>query len=472
MVNKDETLKAVGIKSAPGGWALLALIGPGLVWSSEMIGSGEVILTTRVGAILGTGVMWAILVGIFLKYVIGLGGARYTVCTGEGMIDMFARIPGPRNWVVWIVLIIQLISATVAIGSIASAAGVFFNNIIPVPGFWGGWIISIFALYIAWSGKFRVLRILMSFFILIIITGVLYVAVKVFPDLNTIIEGFLLTIPEVPGWASSKFQISTNPWQEILPLMGWAAGGFASQVWYSYWVIGAGYGVNSKGEYGKAADEAYLKRLTNKDALKLRGWIKLLNIDATVAMGITMIVTFGFLVAGANILGPREMAPQGPEVVVSVSTIFSANWGEAGAFLFKLTGLFALMGTLLAQLAGWPRLLADASRICIPEFGRRFEWKKQYRIFLLFFFLSNIVIVFTLGFRPVYLVKMGAVLDGLLLTPLQAIWVALGLFVVMPKLFSQEVADTLKAHWFIGVLLMISFLVFGYFCVFQIPYMF
>ena len=53
-----------------------------------MIGSGEVILTTRVGAILGTDVLWAIILGIFLKYVIGLGGARYTVCTGEGMIDM------------------------------------------------------------------------------------------------------------------------------------------------------------------------------------------------------------------------------------------------------------------------------------------------------------------------------------------------------------------------------------------------
>ena len=99
---------------------MLALIGPGLIWSAEMIGSGEVVLTTRVGAILGTGVLWAILIGIFLKYVIGLGGARYTVCTGEGMIDMFSRIPGPRNWVVWIVLVVQLISATVAIGSIAS----------------------------------------------------------------------------------------------------------------------------------------------------------------------------------------------------------------------------------------------------------------------------------------------------------------------------------------------------------------
>jgi hypothetical protein len=130
------------------------------------------------------------------------------------------------------------------------------------------------------------------------------------------------------------------------------------------------------------------------------------------------------------------------------------------------------MGTLLAQLAGWTRLLADASRICIPKFGNRFEWRTQYRIFLFFFFISNIVIVFTLGFRPVYLVKMGAILDGLLLTPLQAIWVAIGLFVVLPKLLPKNVATILKTHWIVAVLLIISFLVFGYFCIFQIPYMF
>ena len=103
------------IKKAPRGLAILALLGPGLIWSSEMIGSGEVILTTRVGSILGIQVMWAIILGIFLKYIIGLGGARYTVCTGEGMIDMFARIPGPKNWVVWTVLIVQFISATIAL---------------------------------------------------------------------------------------------------------------------------------------------------------------------------------------------------------------------------------------------------------------------------------------------------------------------------------------------------------------------
>lgn len=457
-------------KTAPKGLAVLGLVGPGLIWSSEMIGSGEVILTTRVGSILGIGVMWAIILGIFLKYMIGMAGARYTICTGEGMIDMFARIPGPKNWVVWTVLVVQFISATISIGSIATAAGVFISHLLPISSYLGGWIISIFALIVAWSGGFKILRTIMSFFVLIILLGVMYVAGTVFPDFSDFIKGFLVKIPDVPAWASAHPEINENPWREVLPLMGWAAGGFASQVWYSYWVMGAGYGVNTEGTYGKSADPKMLQSINAEGAQKIKSWFRVIYTDTTVAMALTMCITVGFLIAGAGILRPNELAPQGPEVVSTLSTIFSTSWGAIGGVIFTLAGAIALTGTQLAQLAGWPRLLADSFRICIPQFAVKFEWKQQYRLFLIFFFITNIIIVFTLGLRPVFLVKLGAVLDGLLLTPLQALWVAIGLFVVMPKLFSKESYKILKPHWMFAVVLIISFLVFGYFCVFQMPY--
>jgi hypothetical protein len=129
-----------------------------------------------------------------------------------------------------------------------------------------------------------------------------------------------------------------------------------------------------------------------------------------------------------------------------------------------------LIATQIGLLAGWPRLLADAFRICLPGLFGRFTWKRQFRFFLLFFLFTNMVIVYTFGLRPVLLVKLGAVLDGLLLTPLQALWLVVGLYVVMPRLFSPAVAEILRPHWIFGAVLMIAFLVFGYFCVFQLPY--
>jgi hypothetical protein len=80
------------------------------------------------------------------------------------------------------------------------------------------------------------------------------------------------------------------------------------------------------------------------------------------------------------------------------------------------------------------------------------------------------LVVFVFGVKPVFLVQSGAILDGLVLTPPQAICVAIGLFVIMPKMFSTEVYEIIKPHRIHAVILFLAFLVFGYFCIFQIPY--
>ena len=79
------------------------------------------------------------------------------------------------------------------------------------------------------------------------------------------------------------------------------------------------------------------------------------------------------------------------------------------------------------------------------------------------------VIVFCFKERPVALVQFAALMDGLLLTPMQAILVAVGLFVVMPKLLSAEGPRGLRPNPGIAVGLIIAFLVFGYFCIVQMP---
>ena len=463
------------LKKAPVGLAVLAMLGPSLVWCAEYIGSGEVILATRTGAILGISVLWAIVLGIFLKFWIGMSGARYTVCTGEGMIDMIGRMPGPRNWAVWVVLIIQFIAATFSIGSLATAAGVFVDNLIPdsaVPDTLAkhmpmlcGWLVTFFAVAVVWSGIFNVLKIVMSIFVVVIVIGVLYVAIQVFPGLSELSKSLGFHIPDkVPDWAQ-KQGAGENPWSEMLPLIGWGAGGFASQVWYTYWVMGAGYGAAAGRGYGKPADVNWLRSMTQSTAEKIKGWCRVLYTDATIAMILGIVITGAFFIAGAGVLGPKQLAPEGPKVAITLSEIFGSRWG----FLFILAGAAALTSTQIGQLAGWPRLLADSCRICFPGFNRKIPWKWQFRIFLLFFVCTNMIIIFCFQETPVALVKASAIMDGLLLTPFQALWVALGLFVVMPKLLSKEAAKVLKTHWIFAVGLIIALIVFTYFCVIQMP---
>lgn len=459
------------VASPPKGISILLMLGPSIVWCSEFIGSGEVILATRTGAILGTSVIWAVVTGVFLKFWIGMSGARYTVCTGEGMIDMFARIPGPKNWAVWIVLIGQFASASIAIGSLATAAGVFLGNLTGLNTKICGWIVTVFAFLVSWSGKFEWLKFFMSIFVFIILAGVFTVMIRVFPGISAFLSGLVPKALHLPEWALSKVP-GGNPWREVLPLIGWGAGGFASQVWYTYWIMGAGYGAAKKNEYGRPANIAELKKIGKEEAVKLKGWCNLIYKDATLALFIGIFATLGFLIAGAGILGPLHLAPDGEKVAIELASVFSTQWGKIGSVLFLMGGTAALISSQVGQLAGWPRLLADCTRICIPAFSKKYTWKWQYRIFLIYFFFSNMIIIHSLGFKPVFLVQTGAVLDGLLLTPFQAIWIIIGLYVVFPKMYSKQAAEVLKPHWIFAAGLIVAFLVFSYFCIFQLPYIF
>ncbi|MEO0529174.1 MAG: Nramp family divalent metal transporter [Planctomycetota bacterium] len=452
----------------PRGFALLLAVGPAIVWCAEFIGSGEVILATRTGAVLGTAVLWAVVVGIVLKYVIGLAGGWYTVTTGESMIDLFGRMPGPKNAVVWLVLVAQLLASVLAIGSIAASAGVFVAELVPITPFVAGWAVTLLAVAVAWVGEFKPLKLIMTGLVTLTLIGVVVVAVRVLPPLADLVAGLTPNVPAVPEWAIAQ-NVSTNAWAELLPLLGWGAGGFASQVWYTYWIMGAGYGATAGGRQGKPADEDTLRELTPEDADRLSGWRRAITFDATAAMVIGVLVTCGFLIVGAGVLGKAELAPDGPDVALTIATIFGADWGSLGATLFLVGGAAALLSTQMAQVAGWPYLLDDCVRLCLPSVVAGWSPIARRRVWLVFYLLTSMTIVFTLGYKPVQLVKTSAMLDGLLLTPIQAIVLLVGLYWVLPKLFAPEIGRRLQPGPAIGVGLGISFVVFSYFCLVQFP---
>lgn len=455
------------VAAAPRGWMLLLALGPGLMWCGEYIGSGEVILSTRSGAIFGVAVLWVPVMAIFAKFWIGLAGAHYTVTTGEGMIDMLGRMPGPRNWVLWPVFVGQVCSASISTAGVASAAGAFAAYFVPIDQVLLGWLAVLLVIAVVWSGVFGPLKQLMSLMVLLIIVGTFAVALATWPGMNAMVHGlFGFELPETPAWASADGS-PKSPWLEILPLLGWAAGGFASQVWYTYWVLGAGYGMAKDRGYGKPMDTEQLANLNDEDVQHLRGWRKLVTLDATTAVVLGIVVTVAFMVAGAGVLGPRELAPEGPEVALELSHVFGDHWGQMGAHLFVLAGLAAMLSTMMGQFAGWPRLLADCVRLLFPA-SNRWEWKVQFRTILVLIAVSNMIIVYTLGLKPVVLVKTGAVLDGLLLTPLQAVVVGWVLYKVMPKFLPERHRAALKPSPIMALGLCMAFVLFSFVCVFKL----
>ena len=186
--------------------------------------------------------------------------------------------------------------------------------------------------------------------------------------------------------------------------------------------------------------------MTRASAEKVKGWCHVVYVDATIALVIGVVVTGAFVLSGAGVLRPLQLVPKGDglEMAGNIAAIFSSQWGAIGGTLFLVAAIAALVGTLLGQLAGWPRLLADAFRLAVPAVHRRFEWRTQFRFFLVLFFCTNMIVVYVMQENPIGIVRTGAVLDGILLTALQAIWVGVGLYVVLPKLLSKEAWEVLR----------------------------
>ena len=76
---------------------MLAAIGPGLLLAATGVGGGDLATGTFVGSLLGTGLLWAVVVGAFMKYVITEGVARWQLATGNTFLEGIVHKEGPDD---------------------------------------------------------------------------------------------------------------------------------------------------------------------------------------------------------------------------------------------------------------------------------------------------------------------------------------------------------------------------------------
>ncbi|HIG26671.1 MAG TPA: transmembrane Mn(2+) transporter [Verrucomicrobiales bacterium] len=101
----DNSSVTSGIESPPQRLSgILKRLGPGLIVAGSIVGSGELIATTKTGAEAGFSLLWLILIGCFIKVFTQIEFGRFTIATGQTTLAGLNQVPGPRfrvNWIVW-----------------------------------------------------------------------------------------------------------------------------------------------------------------------------------------------------------------------------------------------------------------------------------------------------------------------------------------------------------------------------------
>ncbi|HUG93081.1 MAG TPA: divalent metal cation transporter [Planctomycetaceae bacterium] len=115
---------------------ILKRLGPGLIIAGSIVGSGELIATTKTGAQAGMSLLWLIIIGCLIKVFVQIELGRYTISHAETTLVALDRVPGPRlkvNWIVWFWLGMMLVGIG-QLGGIVGGVGQSLALSLPITG--------------------------------------------------------------------------------------------------------------------------------------------------------------------------------------------------------------------------------------------------------------------------------------------------------------------------------------------------
>ncbi len=305
---------------------LLAMIGPGILVAATGVGAGDLATGALTGSKLGLAILWAVLVGAFLKYVLSEGLTRWQLATGdtllEGCVKHFGR---PVQWIFLVYLVVWSFLVGMAL---MSACGVASHAIFPLIGpqqdkIIYGIIHSAIAYTLVRLGGYQVFEKVMSVCIGIMFLVVVSTTIALFPPLKEIALG--LFIPSIP-------QMDGEGLDWTIALLG-GIGGSLTVVCYGYWI-----------------------REENRHGTED---LKTCRID--LAAGYTMTAIFGIcMVIIGHSLGAIEGG--GATLVIKIADFLKGEFGGMGSVV-KWAFLMGAWGAIFSSLLGvWqciPYLFAD-----------------------------------------------------------------------------------------------------------------
>jgi Mn2+/Fe2+ NRAMP family transporter len=404
-------------------------IGPGLILAASIVGTGELINTTSLGAQAGFSLLWLILLSCVIKVFVQVELGRYAITHGKTTLAAFDSLPGPRagvSWLCWLWLVMMIttqaqiaaMEGTVgqaahmafprASQAIAGAAGAMVAPLGPYLSshqehFWAA-LTTLAAVSLLLSGGYRRLE---------RITTVLVAAVTLFTVASVMVlqwTTFRITLPDLEG----GFELAVPSATVALAFSAFGITGVgASELFaYPYWCIEKGY-ARYTGQRSK--DSAWAERA--------RGWTRVMQLDAWFSMVVFTIATVAFYFLGAAVLHPQRLNPEGAEMIPTLSRMYLQPLeGTALSPLRPFTRVGFLLGawavlfkTLYVATAANSRLTADfLARLGVWQAGGLAKRERIVKLFCVIYPTLSLGLYYTFR-EPRRLIQAGGIAQALML---------------------------------------------------------
>ena len=367
MADDPYTIQADSIKAPP--TTLLGRfrnLGPGIVVSGSIVGSGEILLTSGLGAVAGFVVLWWVLFSCWIKSLVQAELARYVVTSGDTYLRALNRVPGKLrgvSWPIWLGLF-GYIPGLLGLGGIIGGAGQALGLLLPdVDGARATVIAAGVVMLILGTGDYarfeRVMLVMViSFTFATIVSAVLMQTTEFSATGADIISGL-------------KFDFPLEHAVLALAMYG-ATGVAASEISaYTYWCIEKGYPSFVGGDH---SDPGWVERA--------KGWIRVVQIDVWVTLVILTAATLSFFFLGAGVLHTLDVKPSGTETINVLSNMYTQTLGPWSFWLFSFGAFCILFSTVLSGIGGgsryFPDLLVTFGFIDRQNLALRRKWIRGY----------------------------------------------------------------------------------------------
>lgn len=381
---------------------ILRSLGPGLILAASIVGSGELVATTRTGAVAGFSLLWLILIGCVIKVFTQIEICRHCITHGETTVTALHRIPNVGRFIAWFWLI-TFLTGLGQLGGIVGGVGQAISIFLPVFGeasdkVWAG-VITVVTIVLLLRGGFSFIEIfctvLVASFTFLTI-GNLF-ALQMQPDwairAADLREGFSFGVPDAPDALLTA-----------LAAFGIIGIGAAELVAYPYWCLEKGYG---KWVGPRESGEPW--------ATRARGWIRVLQWDAWGSMVVYTLSTAAFYLLGAAILHRMGLVPAGSEMIATLAEIYGPVFGRSGEVILLIGAFAVLFSTFFVSNATKARLMTDALHVFrirrLPDDSAR---QRSVKLFSAAFPLLCLL-VYILFPKPVLLILLSGLMQALLL---------------------------------------------------------
>ena len=349
----------------------LPTLSAGLLVAATGVGAGDLVISALAGARYGYVLLWAIVVGAVLKFVLNEGLARWELATGTTLLEGWVeRLP---RFVVLYFGVYLCFWACLVAGTLISYTGLVANTLLPLPlsesggtAAWGA-IHSVAALLLVRFGGYRSVEVAMKVVIAVMFLVVIGCAVALLPPIGEVLRGAL--VPALPADRQSVLF--------SLALIG-GVGGTLTIMCYAYW----------------------LREKREIDKVSLRA----VRLDLGVAYVLTALFGIAVTIIAAQVR-PEDVGGYG--MVTGIAGQLATVLGQPGYWIFLLGFWAAVFTSMVGVWSGVPYLFADLWQryrrryASGPEPTTKLRTTAAYRYFLLFLALPPILL--TIYQRPAWI---------------------------------------------------------------------